>query len=72
MELNPIIFPAPRLTWDHMDYLGELIWIPAKKSEGNLDVFVEKCKEKIVKVRSSLSQGKFSRHHRQSNRREAR
>lgn len=53
MELNGIIFPAPKLTWDHLDYVGELIWIPAKKPEGSAEVFVEKCREKVSKVDTS-------------------
>ena len=52
MELNAVIFPSPKLTWDHLDHLGELIWIPTKKKEGSAEVFVEKCREKAQKASS--------------------
>lgn len=59
MELNQIVFPCPKLVWDHLDYLGEMLWIPCKKPEGCEDAFVEKCRARAEKVIDGLIKGSF-------------
>jgi len=47
--LNLLVFPAPKPTWNYNEYLGEMIWIPAKKDGVGQEVFNRRIIEKSEK-----------------------
>lgn len=50
MDFNAFVFPAPKPSWNYNEYLGELLWIPAKKDGVDQDLFNQKVIEKAEKV----------------------
>lgn len=50
MNLNMLVFPAPRLVWNWKSYIGELIWIPAKKDDIKDSEFYTLIKRRSIKV----------------------
>lgn len=50
MDLNTLVFPAPGVTWNYNDFLGELLWIPAKKAEVDQETFNRRIVELSEKV----------------------
>lgn len=57
MELNSLVFPSPSLSWNYKEYLGELLFIPAKKSTVDTTIFYTKLREKAQK---GIFSGDFS------------
>lgn len=54
MDLNSIVFPAPKLSWDYREKFGELLWIPAKKANVDQKSFNKRLNEKAERVRKYL------------------
>ena len=50
MDLNGIVFPAPSPSWKYNEFLGELLWIPAKKPEVDQEMFNRRLIERAEKV----------------------
>jgi hypothetical protein len=51
MDLNILVFPAPKPTWNYNEYLGEMVWIPAKKEGVDQEIFNRRVIEKGEKVK---------------------
>lgn len=52
MEFNSFLFPAPKCTWDKDDYDGEMVWVPAPKSNLTWDKFKKILDIKKERVKS--------------------
>jgi hypothetical protein len=52
MEFNSFLFPAPKCNWDKDDYEGEMVWVPAPKSNLTWDKFKKILDIKKERVRS--------------------
>lgn len=49
MDLNRIVFPSPKLSWDYREFLGELIFIPAKRTAVDQNAFNRRVLERSQK-----------------------
>lgn len=49
MDLNLLVFPSPSLEWNYQHFLGDFVFIPAKKDKISLDAFNRRMKEKVEK-----------------------
>lgn len=50
MDLNALVFPAPKPTWNYNEFLGELLWVPVKKSDVDQEIFNRRVIDKAEKV----------------------
>lgn len=70
MDLNTLVFPAPSVSWNYNDFLGELLWIPAKRPEVELATFnrrVIELAEKVDIADPGISTRLLRKHHRKGN-----